>query len=83
MESFQLCLSNSGITQRMPQINGKNLNFEMRKSIIVMGSLNIDQVLYVDKFPKRGETITANNFEKFFGGKGIYFESLEYLLKED
>ncbi len=39
-------------------------------NIAVIGSINIDFVLKVKDFPKKGETIQSSNFFKTFGGKG-------------
>jgi len=38
--------------------------------IAVLGSINMDLVVKVDRFPKRGETIVAKGFSLFPGGKG-------------
>lgn len=38
--------------------------------VLVVGSLNMDMTLRVDKLPKLGESIFANDFYKSFGGKG-------------
>lgn len=38
--------------------------------ICVLGSLNIDLVYYVPHHPQPGETLTANHFNVFPGGKG-------------
>lgn len=40
------------------------------KSICVIGSLNVDLVAAVDRFPQPGETLTADGYSVFFGGKG-------------
>ena len=40
------------------------------KSIAVVGSINIDTTIYMDKFPKKGETIIANFSNESLGGKG-------------
>jgi ribokinase len=42
----------------------------MQKSIVVIGSLNVDLVARVDRIPVPGETIIGLNFEMFSGGKG-------------
>jgi ribokinase len=39
-------------------------------SISVLGSLNIDLVTQMDRFPEPGETVVARSFEQFPGGKG-------------
>jgi ribokinase len=39
-------------------------------SIVVVGSLNVDYVVRVPRFPQPGETITGARFETFGGGKG-------------
>ncbi|NLX71523.1 MAG: ribokinase, partial [Clostridiales bacterium] len=36
----------------------------------VVGSLNMDLVATVDRFPKPGETIIGNDFATYPGGKG-------------
>jgi ribokinase len=38
--------------------------------ILVLGSLNVDLVLYVDRFPVPGETVRAQTLEQHAGGKG-------------
>ncbi|KAM5354664.1 hypothetical protein ACJ41O_001311 [Fusarium nematophilum] len=43
---------------------------QQRPTISVLGSLNIDLVSYVPRHPLPGETITANQFNVFPGGKG-------------
>lgn len=40
------------------------------KSILVVGSINIDLVMSVDSIPKIGETINCTNFDYMYGGKG-------------
>ena len=42
----------------------------MSKSIVVVGSLNIDLVARVSRIPVPGETIIGTDFETFPGGKG-------------
>ncbi len=39
-------------------------------SVCVLGSMNMDLVVNVDKMPRVGETIMANEFKKVPGGKG-------------
>ena len=41
-----------------------------RKKLIVLGSVNVDHILNVPKFPKPGETLSGSNYKIFFGGKG-------------
>jgi ribokinase len=41
----------------------------MRK-IFVVGSINRDLVVYVDRFPRTGETVFGHRFQQFPGGKG-------------
>ena len=43
---------------------------ENRMSIAVLGSLNVDFVTQMDRFPSPGETVTARSFAQFAGGKG-------------
>lgn len=40
------------------------------KNIVVVGSLNMDLVLKVDRLPKIGETLQGNNINYSIGGKG-------------
>ncbi|OXS57565.1 ribokinase [Cohnella sp. CIP 111063] len=40
------------------------------KSVCVIGSLNLDMVAAVERFPQPGETLTADGYSVFFGGKG-------------
>src|SRR5471030_658383 len=40
------------------------------KSLCVIGSLNMDLVITVERFPKQGEIILGNSFKNFPGGKG-------------
>lgn len=42
----------------------------MKNSICVLGSLNMDLVLKVERMVKNGETILAKGFDKIPGGKG-------------
>ncbi|WP_025755248.1 ribokinase [Mycoplasmopsis cricetuli] len=41
------------------------------KKILVVGSVNVDQVFNILKFPKVGETIYSKSKETFLGGKGV------------
>ncbi len=40
------------------------------EDILVLGSINIDFVVFTQRFPKPGETIKGNDFGIFQGGKG-------------
>lgn len=40
------------------------------RAIVVVGSLNLDLVLRVERLPRAGETITASSLQSFPGGKG-------------
>jgi ribokinase len=42
----------------------------MSKAIVVVGSLNMDFVVQVEKLPARGETIRGEGFQMLPGGKG-------------
>lgn len=42
----------------------------MRSGVLVIGSLNADLVVRVDRLPGRGETLMGNSFARFPGGKG-------------
>ena len=39
--------------------------------ILNFGSINIDNVYQVSRFPEAGETISSKSYEKILGGKGI------------
>ena len=41
------------------------------KKIIVVGTMNMDTVIRLDKFPESGETVTANARSLYPGGKGM------------
>ena len=43
---------------------------ELAKSILVVGSLNMDLVITVDQLPMKGETVFGKTFTPFPGGKG-------------
>jgi ribokinase len=38
--------------------------------VLIIGSSNMDLIIYSKKFPKPGETVTGGTFEQFLGGKG-------------
>ena len=40
------------------------------RSIAVLGSLNADLVIQMDRYPNPGETVVAKSFAQFSGGKG-------------
>lgn len=42
----------------------------MTSDIVVIGSLNLDIVARVDRFPGAGETVHSNSIERYPGGKG-------------
>src|SRR5713226_3392242 len=42
----------------------------MKPSIVVVGSLNMDFVVGVERLPAPGETVLGRNFQMFPGGKG-------------
>jgi ribokinase len=41
-----------------------------KKPIVVVGSINIDFVVTAERVPSPGETLTGENFQVHFGGKG-------------
>lgn len=43
---------------------------DMRKLIVVVGSINLDLVARSKRIPLAGETVTGNSLQTFFGGKG-------------
>lgn len=53
------------------------------KKIVVVGSLNMDLVMTVDRVPKTGETIKGNNMSYFIGGKGANQAVATSRLKDD
>ena len=40
------------------------------RSIAVLGSMNADLVVQMDRYPNPGETVVAKSFVQFSGGKG-------------
>ena len=42
----------------------------MAAQLTVVGSVNLDLVARVERFPRAGETLTASSFERIPGGKG-------------
>jgi len=40
------------------------------KEIVVVGSLNLDMVVHLTRRPQSGETVAAQSFKMFLGGKG-------------
>lgn len=42
----------------------------MAKTVLCMGSINIDLTMYMKKLPADGETVVTDNFQTFPGGKG-------------
>ncbi|MBQ0353231.1 ribokinase [Enterobacter hormaechei] len=39
-------------------------------NLVVLGSINADQILNLETFPTPGETVTGNQYQVAFGGKG-------------
>lgn len=42
----------------------------MSGRVIVVGSVNVDQVITIDQMPAAGETVTGGRYEQHHGGKG-------------
>ena len=42
----------------------------MRKTLTVLGSITADHVISVPYFSKPGETLTGDNYQLVYGGKG-------------
>lgn len=42
----------------------------MAKKLIVLGSINADNIMNINRFPKPGETVISNDYQVAFGGKG-------------
>ncbi|GAH34562.1 unnamed protein product, partial [marine sediment metagenome] len=40
------------------------------KKVLVLGSINIDFVSFVSRYPQPGETLVSSDFGIFQGGKG-------------
>ena len=38
--------------------------------VVVVGSMNVDQITYCRRVPDEGETLVADRYEQGFGGKG-------------
>ena len=63
-------------TAQSPELTTDNRQTENREpkttemSITVIGSLNVDYVVRVPRFPQPGETLSGERFETFAGGKG-------------
>ena len=43
----------------------------MAGKLVVLGSINADHILNLDSFPTPGETVTGNQYQVAFGGKGV------------
>ena len=43
---------------------------DLRRRVVVVGSLNIDYIASVDRLPHPGETVLGNQLVQRFGGKG-------------
>jgi len=41
-----------------------------KKYVVIIGSSNMDLVIYSEKLPRSGETVTGGNYEQHLGGKG-------------
>ena len=39
-------------------------------NLVVLGSINADHILNLESFPRPGETVTGNQYQMAFGGKG-------------
>lgn len=46
------------------------IDYSFSNEIICLGSVNMDLVMRITKFPKPGETVTTDNFNTYPGGKG-------------
>lgn len=45
--------------------------YDLDMNVLVIGSVNIDTTIYVDRFPGPGETLIARSLEVDVGGKGL------------
>lgn len=54
----------------MGHFEASNKGIVMSPSIVVVGSLNIDLVVFVERLPRPGETLAAREFKTLPGGKG-------------
>ena len=41
-----------------------------KKYVVIIGSSNMDLIIYSEKLPRSGETVTGGNYEQHLGGKG-------------
>ena len=46
--------------------------------LVVIGSSNIDMVIYLPRIPEIGETLLGGKSNMVFGGKGESFEAAGY-----
>ncbi len=56
---------------RRLQIRAESVSHDKdNKSLVVVGSINADMVLQVERMPEEGETLAASSLQTFPGGKG-------------
>lgn len=48
----------------------KSSQIESMKNLVVVGSINADMVLQIERMPEEGETLAASSLQTFPGGKG-------------
>jgi ribokinase len=53
----------SGAAVRLPAADGM-------PSVVIVGSMMVDQITYCERVPEEGETLVADRYEQGFGGKG-------------
>lgn len=63
-----------GISARLPKVDKRKLLRNAHicfgvKKVVVVGSINEDSVLTVERLPQPGETISAASWEMYPGGK--------------
>ncbi|KAL8272498.1 hypothetical protein Esti_003621 [Eimeria stiedai] len=51
--------------------------------VVVVGCINLDQVAFVSRLPKPGETVFSSRFETHWGGKGANQAAQAALLMQD
>jgi len=65
-------LGAAGANQGDSQLEGaaRSADRAVAAQLTVVGSVNLDLVARVERFPRAGETLTASSFERIPGGKG-------------
>eukprot|EP01025_Chloroclados_australasicus_P001330 TRINITY_DN103659_c0_g1_i1.p1 TRINITY_DN103659_c0_g1~~TRINITY_DN103659_c0_g1_i1.p1 ORF type:complete len:373 (-),score=39.88 TRINITY_DN103659_c0_g1_i1:166-1188(-) len=70
-------------TSRVQRPYSIYINCQEQKPLVVVGSINTDIVLKIERLPKAGETIGASSLEYFPGGKGANQAAAAALLGQE